>query len=313
MATKSSSDSAQPPLSETIALRDLAIEAAIEREDWYPIADLAMHQVYSHHELQCFESARDYAELTLDACHMTELRTSAIRKLELDALDMSALEHFYLGEFGQAASHIASAAELARLDPFHPRVLARIEWTAALIDRWRGDAFAALHHALNSLEIFSPLDSPLNVARLRIVIADIALDIAASFTPQYGDTHTEFIELAAANLAKSMKSGTMQEDVAGRALADIAYIRLSRLVNANEDRLALLEHIGAVAQRLGDLPLLGQVETSVGDELAYQGYMGAACKQYDHAVKLLKQSDARVLAIWPQRSLLRHKERSLQD
>ena len=97
MAKIPSGDPGDPPVSEAIASRDLAIEAAIEREDWDPTAALAMDQVYPHHELQCFDSARHYAELALEACSMTDLRATGLRKIELDALDMSALEHFYLG------------------------------------------------------------------------------------------------------------------------------------------------------------------------------------------------------------------------
>lgn len=308
MAKIPSGDPGDPPVSEAIASRDLAIEAAIEREDWYPTAALAMDQVYPHHELQCFDSARHYAELALEACSMTDLRATGLRKIELDALDMSALEHFYLGNFEQAAAYIASASHVAHLGTHEPKVLAGIEWTAALIDRVRGEAFAALHHALNSLELYTPLDSPLNVARLRVVIADIALDIATSFTPEHGDTHNDFIGLAATHLAKSMKPNAMPGDAAGRALANLTYVRLSRLSNANDDRLTLLETLARRASTLEDLPLVGQVQTALGDELAYLGNMHAAIQHYGRAIESLNRSDAPVLAIWPKRALLRYQE-----
>jgi hypothetical protein len=161
---------------------------------------------------------------------------------------------------------------------------------------------------LHALELYAPLNSPLNVARLRIVIADIALDIAQSFLPSSADVPSNFIDLAATHLAQAMKANTMRIDPTGRALADLTYVRLSRLAGTNEDRLALLEAGARRASMLGDLPLLGQVQTSLGDELRHLGNMQAAIDLFGQAVDTLLQSDAPTYAIWPKRALLEYKE-----
>ena len=71
------------------------------------------------------------------------------------------------------------------------------------------------------------------------------------------------------------------------------------------DRLAILEHQAQAARRLGDVGLLGEAFTALGDELAACGQSEAAQTCYRQVLGILDGSDLRALGAWAWRALHR--------
>jgi tetratricopeptide (TPR) repeat protein len=231
--------------------------------------------------------------------------------LEVDLRDRLSVDLFLLGEFPEALQHARLARHLTYALPATPAAALRVgglEWTMALVQRWRGAAHDARQQILSILPTYERFGAPDELARLRIVAADIALDALAplgqGIAHHYRD---DLVRVATTNLALARE--TIEErnmDPSARAMARLAQTRLSRLLGANEDRVAHLEALGRFAEQTQDLPLLGQVYTALGDEFGAAGRaeVESQLSCYRRAVGVIAGSETPAYGVWAHRGLL---------
>src|SRR5262249_47406950 len=161
-----------------------------------------------------------------------------------------------LGDLARATTCAAAAMKMARLGAYLPLRQADVEWTAALIARWRRDVFPAFGHASRAFDAYTRQESDAQCApsvaatHLRIVLSDIALDIADSPLAGHGNARDSFLTIAATHLLWLLRNDRLSHDVAGAGMAWLAYVRLSRACRLDENRLALVESVGRMARQI---------------------------------------------------------------
>jgi tetratricopeptide (TPR) repeat protein len=278
-------------------------------------AQLALLCAEALHNLQLFGPAAGVAADGLSA--WLSLSTKALDpSFEINLRDRFSVELFLLGEYEHASQQARAALHLMRrLPPTRQTALraAALEWTIALLHRWRNDTSRARRQILGALETYERLGSPDELARLRIVTADITLDALVPLGSGIAYHYREdLVRLARTQLELAL--GTIGDadktDVAGRCKGLLAHARLSRALGEDEDRLALLESVGKTAEALHDLPLLGQVYTALGDEFGAAGRAEAESQRncYRRALAVVEGSHAPAYGTWARRSLLRDAE-----
>jgi tetratricopeptide (TPR) repeat protein len=293
-------------LEEAMAL-SMALDARAE------FAELALLCAEAHHNLQDFGAAAVIAGQGLDAWMTlktghdpTEIST------EIDLRDRYSVELFLCGCYQDALRQCYAAQKLTHAQPASKQAvlrLAALEWTIALLHRWRGNYPLAHQHVLGALSVYERLGSPDELARLYIVAADIILDRIVPMgvgIPYHYDY--ELIHRAQIYVSNALHAG--DADAAASCMARLAHVRLSRALAWNEDRFAQLESLGHTAEQLHDLPLLGQVYTALGDEFGAAGKSGLESQLncYRRAIGVVESSQAPAYSVWALRSLRRQEE-----
>lgn len=289
-----------------------ALDLCATLDAWYELAQVALLGARAYHDQQHFATAAATASAGLAAWlaldHSDESPES--RTLETDLRDRCALDRFFLGEYAEGLRHVQAARRLVSNLPASPSAALRaadLDWTAALLHRWRGDAHRARRLILGALSTYERLGSPNAVARLRIVVADIALDPLAPVGSALPHHYREdLITLARTNIDLALETIDAAEfDLAGRCMAILADARLGRLLRGDEDRLGQLEAVGHIAGSLHDMPLLGQVYTSLGDHFAAAGHAEIESSRncYRRALGVIEGSEALAYGVWARRGL----------
>lgn len=300
----------------TISICEEAI-AICASSDWYvETAQLALVCAEAHHELQQFAAAGAVAAKGLSAwLALDPSRAAADVRLEIDLRDRFSLELFLLGQYTDALQQAGAARRLAGSLPSSRRAALRaagLDWTLALLHRWSGDWGHAQRQIRSTLATYERFGSSGELARLRIVVADITLDALAPLGVGIARHYREdLIQHARTQLTLVLDTiGAGALDPAARCMALLAHARLNRALGVNEDRLTLLESIGHQAERLHDLPLLGQVYTALGDEFGSMGRLAAESQKncYRRALGVVEGSQAPAYGAWPLRGLLRESE-----
>jgi tetratricopeptide (TPR) repeat protein len=287
-----------------------ALNLAVEIGDLDACAILANQGASILHNMQHFVDAAAYFDISLDAlCSQENLDPVDRAPREFDLLVSLAIEHFYRTEFEKADDFLAAAWRLPLTDTNHDLRKARAAWTAALLARWRGWRDRALQYALAAHEIYTVHGAPIERARMRLALADVYLDMAAppGIVPPLAE-YGRIVELAERPLMDAIVATDVSSDLAGKGLALLTYARYLRVAGRDENALSILSAAEAIGRQLADLPLLGQVQTSLGAELMAQGEISQAHACYRSALEILHQSDVSVQAIWPQRALWHDEE-----
>src|SRR5262249_242669 len=135
-----------------------------------------------------------------------------------------------------------------------------------------GNYGSALHRATMAARVYADTGSKPAAARIALVVADLALDMASTATSDCQSTIFQaWVGLAQPYLDRAIRLTAEDDDLAGAALARITQARYSRLRGLNEDRVGELEDLAAVARRRDDGLILVQSQTALGDELTYLG------------------------------------------
>ncbi len=128
---------------------------------------------------QALQLAKELRDAPASARCMYHL---AAASLELDVLCALAGQEFLLAHYEAAEQHLAAAGRLADTAP-EPRLgAATILWVSALIQRWQGEPTCALASAAQAADILHAARDRRNAGRLQSVIAEIALDLAETFS-----------------------------------------------------------------------------------------------------------------------------------
>jgi tetratricopeptide (TPR) repeat protein len=291
--------------------------AICEAQDWHAeFAQLALLCAEAYHDRQLFGPAAAIADTGLSAwLTLRPPYDAQDRSFEVDLRDRLSLELFLLGHYAEALRQAMRAHRLTQGLPASRHSALRaagLDWTIALLHRWRGDTRRARQHMLSALATYEGLGSPNDLVRARVVIADIALDALAPLG--VGITHhyrEDLIQLAQTNLALAVQDDQVSRaDPTGRAMAQLAMVRFSRALGMNTERFSALEAVGHVANALHDLPLLGQVYLALGDEFGAAGQAEEASQLncYRRALGVIEGSHAPAYGAWALRALLHAEE-----
>jgi tetratricopeptide (TPR) repeat protein len=222
----------------------------------------------------------------------------------VDIRDRLAIELFYVARLDEAAEQLHAASTLS---PFATRSAMRgagIQWTLALIERWRARPEHAREHVRAAFDVYAASGDPFELPRLQILIADIGLDLAAGISRagifESRDTALAFVER---HLLQSVAQTSANGDVRSHCRALLTYTRYQRLAGHNTNRLAVIESVGRTATRLSDTQLIGMYCTEFGDELAFLGDREAAKNAYRQALDTFALTQAPGLSVWAYRAL----------
>jgi tetratricopeptide (TPR) repeat protein len=225
---------------------------------------------------------------------------------ELAVLSQLAGFTYYLGQIDRSEQLLRDARKLAPLAPGHLVDAATTEWIQAHIFRARSQPELALRPALAAADIYLDAGQPTSAARIQILVAEIALDLADHFT--IGSARSAFAKLGHAHTQVAKGLAKEAGDAIGEALAALASARYSRLCGRNENRIARLERVAHTAQQLDDSALLAQAVTALGDELASLGEKEQALNRYRDVISVLDRSDMPTLSLPARRALLLSQE-----
>lgn len=209
---------------------------------------------------------------------------------------------FYQAHFDETATHLEKAQWLAPRTSSPAQSRADIEWVAALLSRWRGQSEIGLHQALAFADVIAREASTPSAVRAKLLVADLALDCAARF-PGMALESSSFLSLASPYIQDAVTLARSAHDSSGLGLALLTDVRLSRLEGRDAPRVATIEHVFDVARQLGDIALLTQAHTALGDEFSFVGEKEAALACYRESLNALEPSDISAFGVWPRRSL----------
>ncbi len=222
----------------------------------------------------------------------------------IDIRDRLAIELFYLSRLDEAVDHLQAAYILTPSATKTAMRGAGIQWTLALVERWRARPERARAHIRAAFDVYAAAADPFELPRLQIVAADIGLDLAAGISRaglfESRDTALAFVER---HLLQSVAETSANGDVLSHCRALLTYARYQRLAGHNTDRRAVIESVGRTSRRLGDTQLIGMYYTELGDELAHLGDRDAATNAYQSALDTFAQTQAPSLGVWAQRAL----------
>jgi hypothetical protein len=289
---------------EALEWTDGAIELAIELDDQSAVSALLyLHGALNTRLLRYAEAAADYDDSRLLVRVGAQSAGPRNAPTELRLTTLQANLRFFMGQYAAAEHLIEEARALVPLCPNERRERATIAWVEANLFRWRGAPELGLRQALAAAEFYTESGPANSAARIQVVASDIALDLAATFPT--GSDRDAMLRLAQPHIAQALQLAEGVGDEAGTVLARLAEVRCLRLSGFDVDRLGTIERLAEVARRRGDVALLGQAFTALGDELAARRELEAAHTQYWEALEILDGSDVRALGVWAWRALHR--------
>jgi hypothetical protein len=170
---------------------------------------------------------------------------------------------FYLAQHTEARAHIQFG--LSIVDSRHRQHQANLLWHSALLHRWDNQPQKALEQATRAAELLQDLGSPCSLVRLKTVVADAALDVAAR-SPLGSDARTLALATADQTIDFARQLARQHNDPNGEALAVITRARLTRLRNGDLNAAEADAHFGLlIADNAADLCLRAQSFTVLGD------------------------------------------------
>ena len=222
---------------------------------------------------------------------------------------------YYLGRYATAETLVAEARTLARdaydtHDTHDTRDAlldaATVEWVQTHLYRLRGRPEEALRTSLAAATVFTEAGSPISAARAQALVAEVAMDFVA-MSPADAD-RSAFLKLAWPHLSMATSLAHEAHDPVGSLMVRLTRIRYGRLRRSNENRIAMIETVIRKARKLGDIALVAEAFTTLGDELAADGESESALNLYRQVVAMLDGGDFPAVGIEARRALIRASE-----
>ncbi|MGH2485168.1 MAG: hypothetical protein ACRDHE_04050, partial [Ktedonobacterales bacterium] len=290
-----------------LALLDEASAQALSEGDHGALAQFAYMLADVARELDSRDAAAGYYGIALDAwsAHTHDQPADgADSAFQLDVLSSLALAHFYYGRYDAAERALRAAKRLAAQIAASPARCANLAWIEAMFQRWRGDAGAALTTSVRAYATLDVYGSRLECARLRTLMADIAMDLAmAGARAGLDATRQHFLGMADSHLDSALAYLEGAGDPLALGVSTLAQVRFARMARYNSPRLDDIKRVERTARQFGDLTLLGQVWTSRGDEHRARGERGPATHAYEQSLRTLKSAEMGALGVWARRAL----------
>lgn len=294
-------------LNDACALLDEGIEQSERFMDYGALAQLAYLYATAQRELDHPVVAARYCEVALEAWRLYLAGKSADQQdaiFELDALILLNQLYFFSGKYVQAESVFRVARRLAERSQIPPVRRGNLAWIEANFYRWRSEPGKALESAMAALTVLDEHGTLMERSRLRMVIADIAMDLAERYnSPAHDGANQHFLGLAETFVTASLDGLSVVGNPFALALTRLACARLYRLARRNVDRHKLIDGVGSFAIEAGDRTVQGQVWSARGDEYLDEGEYGQAVNAYLEAITLLKDADMQGHSVWAMRAL----------
>lgn len=254
---------------------------------------------------------------------------SAYPDFKVDVLLGLSMAHFLRGRLDLCALLLDHAdGLLARLPPGREsasRAALKL-WLRALIARWQGMPWQALHDIEAARDHYTAAGESAPMGRLSTVMAEITLDCAQQLRsmpsvlppasgevqrrahsdrmPPSGSPDERVLLANAERQAQSAIDLTRQSgDQEGEVMALLAFGRVGRVRVENVDRLPIVESCVYTARHLDDTALLIQVLSALGDELDQRNEPTSARNVYQQVIAIAEQSETPVMAHWAREAL----------
>ncbi|MBF6590342.1 MAG: hypothetical protein IVW57_07400 [Ktedonobacterales bacterium] len=290
---------------EALAWIDPALELAGALRD----SPTRIHLLYLRGGVHCMllryrVGVEDYWNCLLLLRARTERTGQSDISLELDVVARLAGFKFFLGDYEAAASLLETSRRLIERTP-NPGISAgTAAWRTALLLRWRGQPERALPHALAAYHAYAPTDRREATGRIQAVVAEIALDIANTCSPDgLSARYDEYVDMATRFAENALHFAQAAADAPGHGLAVLAAMRCSAARGENFDRVHVIESVLRSAESLHDPALLGQAYTAMGSEFDLLECEALAANCYRQALGVLAGTDVPALGIWAWRGL----------
>ena len=222
---------------------------------------------------------------------------------------LGALE-YELGFFTDSEQFLREASSLLTArTPEDSMSAATIAWNFIQHHRSHGNLEHALKTAQSAGAIFAEREMPTASGRLQTIVADVALDLAESFSLEAEtDARIAYITLARPYAQRGIEQTKSAGDLIGEGLARLAALRLDRLRGKERNRLASLNALERKARSIGDPALIGRLWTAQADEFAAAGNIEWARNRYYKAQRHLEEYELMAMARAPLRARLRLEE-----
>lgn len=291
---------------EALAWLENSCDLSVELEDPAAIAEIAfLCGCLARNQLH-LSTATHYFEVSLAAFQqIPEVEQSENVDTAFGIWIQLAFGAFYQAHFDETTSYLEKARQLFPHSSSQAQSRADIEWIEALLNRWRGHSELALSQALACAEVIAQQASPPSAARAKLLVAETALDCAESMGlgSEMQRASRLYITLATPYVQDALGLARSVQDSGGLGLALLAETRLSRLEGRDSPRVATIEHVFDVARQIGDIALLTQAHTALGDEFRFAGEKEAALACYRESLTALEPSDISALGVWPRRAI----------
>lgn len=225
---------------------------------------------------------------------------------ELRLLGQMAGLEFFLARFPEAQEHLDEGFALAAGADADLLSVGALHASQAHLDQLTGRYDTAIGYAEWAAQAYQQAGHTVSAGRLRCLCAEILTRQVERL--QTGDERSRLIARAARAVADAQHFAVSGSDEIGQGLISLIDTRLSRLSSLDDDRIARIERVGALARKWDDTPLLVQTFTALGDELVANGQVDSGKHRYRDAIALMDGGEASALALWPKRALLRHSE-----
>lgn len=289
---------------EALERLETAGDLSVELEDPVAIVEIAfLCGCLTRNQLH-LSTASSYFEVALIAFQqLPDVEQLAHADTAFTVLVQLAFVTFYQAHFDESVTHLEQARQLVPRTSSPAQSRADIEWVEALLSRWGGHSENGLHQALALVDVIALEASTPSAVRAKLLVADLALDCAGYFPPGTSLASGPFLALARPYIQDAITLARSARDSSGLGLALLADVRLSRLEGRDAPRVATIEHVFDVAKQLGDIALLTQAHTALGDEFSFVGEKEAALACYRESLNALEPSDIAALGVWPRRSI----------
>ncbi|HEV2403863.1 MAG TPA: hypothetical protein VGR88_00340 [Ktedonobacterales bacterium] len=288
-------------------LLDEASAQALSDGDHGALAQFAYMLAEVSRELDSRNAAAGYCELALDAWseHTNDQPADGGDSVfKLDVLTALALAHFHYGRYDMAERTVRIAKRLADRIAAPPTRRANLVWIEAMFQRFRGDAGSALTTSMRAYAILDLYGTRLECARLRTLMADIAMDLAVTGERAGLDaTRQHFLGIADSHLTPALAYLEGAGDPLALGVTTLATVRFARMAHYNSSRLDDIARVERTARQCGDLTLLGRVWTALGDERRARGEYSSAIYAYQESLGTLKAAEMGALGVWARRAL----------
>ena len=289
---------------------DEALDHAVALHGFAESAKLAHLLGTIQGQVYCYRRAAHYHRFALNA--LDEGPYPPDPALAADVAIALASCHFALERYNMTRYYGAIAERHISYLPPASKQLAALQWMRAMCHRWRGEPDKGFSLATAAAKIYGTLDSPAAQSRIEGIAADCACDLAISYaTADYG--RDKYLNHARDHATRSLSLTAGGTDFTGRVLALLRQIRLARLTGASYNWRGTAESIIRDISATGDISLIAQAYTTLGDEFTAHDERESGLYCYRAALDVLANSEVLHLRRWPRSAILMDGEMRVVD
>jgi hypothetical protein len=213
---------------------------------------------------------------------------------------------FFVGQPRLAERSLEEVRRLAAQSTHQRYDVAFAECTQAHLYNIYGQPERALSHILSFYDDYIREATPISRDRFETLLVQVSLAWADKLSQ--GTYREAVLALALPHLQMAERVAKQTQDIPGQGLAQLSRIHYQRLTGANVRRISSLEAVLRLGAELGDVALLAQAYTILGDDLVFSGNVQSSLNCYRSALRTLEGSQVNVYATIARRALLTYQE-----